>query len=332
MFPDQPDRHTRETATIPKMMATVNSRVVPGPASSGVTMRTAATTAPIRARPAMTSGSRFNASGIGLSTPVDSQESPASLARPAFFRCSSRASRMTARKTTSVTASWRTLNPTTELTMPRTTPAPKATGRFSIRAMTAAASAGSNRVGPAAAVRVRPWDGALTITVRAARAPAMIHTSVDNRLTGMPSNRARSELSATDRMATPASVRNRNQPSPMSTTGTTMAMSRSSPLNSTGWMLTWNRVSGVGRPPTSGGPCNQPGTSSWMPPNTWARPMVATSTMSRGALKNRSIRKFTPAPTMPPMRIPAPRAMNQFQCSPRSSITPMVPARPPMAP
>ncbi len=247
-FPDQPDRHTSETATIPKTMATVNSRVVPGPASNGVTMRTAAMAAPMRARPAMTSGNRLNASGIGLSTPVDSQESPASLARPAFLRCSSRASRITARKTTSVTASWRTLNPTTEFTMPRTTPAPKASGRFSIRAMTAAARAGSNRVGPAAAVNVKPWDGAFTITVRAARAPAMIQTSVDNRLTGMPNNMARSELSATDRMATPASVRNRNQPSPMRTSGTMMAIRRSSPSNSTGWMLTWNRVSGVGRP------------------------------------------------------------------------------------
>ena len=123
--------------------------------------------------------------------------------------------------------------------------------------------------------------------VRPASRPAITHTSVDSRRTGMPSSRARSELSATERTATPASVRRRNQPMATSTTGTTMAISRSFPLKSTGKSSTWWALRGVVTPPTMEGPRNQPGTSSWIPPKSWARPMVTTMTISRGAEKKR---------------------------------------------
>ena len=75
----------------------------------------------------------------------------------------------------------------------------------------------------------------------------------------MPSSRARSELSATERTAMPASVRRRNQPRATSTTGTTMAMRRSFPLKSTGKIRTWCALSGVVTPPTMEGPFSQPG-------------------------------------------------------------------------
>ena len=106
-------------------------------------------------------------------------------------------------------------------------------------AMMAAASAGRISVGPAPAAMVMPGDGALSMLVSPASTPAITQTSVESRCTGMPSRRARSELSATERTATPASVRRRNQPSATSTTGTTMAMSRSFPLKSTGKISTW---------------------------------------------------------------------------------------------
>ena len=51
--------------------------------------------------------------------------------------------------------------------MPSATPAPKASGRFSMLAMIAAASAGRIRVGPAPAAIVMPVDGALRMLVSA---------------------------------------------------------------------------------------------------------------------------------------------------------------------
>ena len=103
-------------------------------------------------------------------------------------------------------------------------------------AMMAAARAGRISSGPAAALIGMPCEGALRMPVSAASSPAMTQTSVDSRLTGMPNSWARSELSATERTAMPASVRNRNQPRAMSTIGMAMAMSRSLPLKSTGKM------------------------------------------------------------------------------------------------
>ena len=57
-----------------------------------------------------------------------------------------------------------------------------------MRATTAAASAGSSTAGPVVATPgVTPENGALRTNVRAASPPATIHTIVERRRTGMPS-------------------------------------------------------------------------------------------------------------------------------------------------
>ena len=161
----------------------------------------------------------------------------------------------------------------------------------------------------------------------------MTQTSVDRRRTGIPSRRARSALSATERTAMPASVRRRNQPKATSTTGTAMAMRRSFPLKSTGKMTTWCELSGVVTPPTMEGPPSHPGTSSWIPPKSWASPMVTTMTMRRGAVKNRqrmmaSTRRPSAAPTSSAM----PMHTNQFTWCARLHSTATVAASAPIAP
>ena len=169
--------------------------------------------------------------------------------------------------------------------------------------------------------------------VKPASTPAITQTRVERRRTGMPSSRARSELSATERTATPASVRSRNHPSATSTTGTTMAMRRSFPLKSTGKISTWCALSGVVTPPTMEGPFSQPGTSSCMPPKSWASPMVTTMTMSRGAVKKRQrMMKSTRSPSAAPITRATPMQTNQFTWCARFSSTATVAASAPMAP
>lgn len=200
-------------------------------------------------------------------------------------------------------------------------------------AMMAAASVGRMRAGPAPAAMVMPADGALRMLVSPARTPAITHTSVERRRTGIPSSRARSELSATERTATPASVFSRNQPMATSTTGTTIAMRRSFPLKSTGKISTCCALSGVVTPPTMEGPPSQPGTSSWIPPKSWASPIVTTMTIRRGAVKNRQ--RMTPSTTRPraaPTTSAIPMHTNQLTWSARLSSTATVAASAPMAP
>ncbi len=161
----------------------------------------------------------------------------------------------------------------------------------------------------------------------------MTQTSVDRRRTGIPSSRARSALSATERTAMPASVRSRNQPRAISTTGTTMAINRSLPLKSTGKMRTWCAVSGVVTPPTMEGPFSQPGTSSWIPPKSCASPIVTTMTISRGAVKKRQrMMKSTNSPSAAPTSSAMPMQTNQLTWWARLSSTATVAARAPMAP
>ena len=118
-----------------------------------------------------------------------------------------------------------------------------------------------------------------------------------------------------------------------STTGTTMAMRRSFPLKSTGKISTWCAVSGVVTPPTMEGPPSQPGTRSWIPPNSWANPMVTTMTIRRGAVKKRH--RMMPSTTMPraaPTRSAIPMQTNQLTWWARLSSTATVAASAPMAP
>ena len=225
------------------------------------------------------------------------------------------------------------LNSKSPLVMPRATPAPKASGRLSMPAMMAAASAGRMSVGPAPAAMVMPAEGVLRMLVRPANKPAITQTRVESRRTGMPSSRARSELSATERTATPASVRRRNQPRATSTRGTTMAMRRSFPLKSTGKIRTCCALSGVVTPPTMEGPPSQPGTSSWIPPKSCANPMVTTITISRGAVKKRQrMTKSTKRPSAAPTKRAIPMQTNQLTWWARFSSTATVAASAPMAP
>ncbi len=118
-----------------------------------------------------------------------------------------------------------------------------------------------------------------------------------------------------------------------STTGTTMAISRSFPLKSTGKSSTWWELSGVVTPPTMEGPRNQPGTSSWIPPKSWASPMVTTMTINRGAEKKRQrMMKSTKRPRAAPTRRAIPMQTNQLTWWARLSSTATVAASAPMAP
>ena len=115
----------------------------------------------------------------------------------------------------------------------------------------------------------------------------MTQTRVESRRTGMPEQPGPVGVVG-DRAHGHAGVGAQEEPAQGTrTTGTTMAISRSLPLKSTGKMRTWCGVSGVVTPPTIEGPPSQPGTSSWIPPKSWARPMVTTMTMRRGAVKKR---------------------------------------------
>ncbi len=84
-------------------------------------------------------------------------------------------------------------------------------------------------------------------------------------------------------------------------------------MKSTGKISTWCELRGVSTTPTMEGPLNQPGTSSWIPPKSWARPMVTTMTISRGAEKKRQrMMKSTNSPRAAPTRSAMPRQTNQL--------------------
>ena len=107
--------------------------------------------------------------------------------------------------------------------------------------------------------------------------------------TGTPSRRARSVFSAAARMAVPARDRRRNQASAPTTTGTTATASRWLPVMSAGPTSNDSELSGVSNAPSTrpSAPNSFWGMSSSIPPRTWARPMVATVSTSRGASANR---------------------------------------------
>ena len=226
----------------------------------------------------------------------------------------SSATRMTTRKTTEVVACRSTFQRTSCSTTPRPTPATKASGSDSMSATTAAARAGRRMATPAAASTGRPSPGALSMTVRAARAPVMTHTREESRCTGKPRRKARSALSAMPRMARPPSVRSRNQVRAPSTRGTTAMSSRSLPVRMTGSTATWTSLRPVAKLPTSLGESSQPGRNSSMPPSTWARPMVATVRARRGARsKRRMTSRSQSQPTAPPETTATATAAGQGQ-------------------
>ena len=229
---------------------------------------------------------------------------------------------------------WRsTFHRTSWSSTPIATPATNAPDSDVMPVTTAAASAGSRTVGPDVTSSAMPSLGTRIVTVRAARPPAIDHSSIDRRLTGMPSSRARSMLSAMPRTAMPASVRSRNQVSAASTTGTTARSARSLPLNSTGSNSNLWRLSGVLSELTIGWPPSRSGRKIAAPPRAWARPTVATVSTRRGAVANRRMTKrSTSAPIATPTATPTGPAMTHDQPLPsaRPAATP-APALP-MAP
>src|SRR3954452_3664380 len=98
-------------------------------------------------------------------------------------------------------------------------PAAKATGRLTMRAMTAAAKARSNKPGPRNWALAKPRVGRTRIAVKAETLPAMAQASVDIRPANTPAMRAASGLAADARMARPARLLRRNHTRAATTIG-----------------------------------------------------------------------------------------------------------------
>ena len=251
----------------------------------------------------LTARSAAIAGAIGRISSASRQPPSASCALDDEERRASSATTMTPKSTTSISSGLVVFQRTSWSTTPSPTAATNATGIDSMRATTAAASAGSSTAGPAIAEGVAPRNGARSTKVRAASAPARTHTTVVRLRTGTPSSRARSVFSAAARIAVPASEPRRNQASAPTTSGTTAATSRWSPLMTTGPSSKLVEVSGVSNAPSSGDstPNTRRGIPSSRPPRSWARPMVATVSTSRGAWAKRRI---TTTSTRPPSTAP----------------------------
>jgi hypothetical protein len=81
------------------------------------------------------------------------------------------------------------------------------------------------------------------------------------------------------------------------------------------------------------GPLSQPGTRIWMPPKSWARPIVTTMTIRRGALKKRQrMMKSTKRPSAAPTSRAMKMHTNQLTWWARFNSTATVAASAPMAP
>ena len=191
-------------------------------------------------------------------------------------------------------------------------PASIARGRLSMRASTAAASAGSSRPGPLVKPDPDPISGAASMADSAERTAATAQTTVDSRRTGMPSSIARSALAALARIPTPTALRRRNSVMSASTTGTTTSTWTWAPLNSNGATVNSHverRPEPPDRPPSGPPPPNIDGSVISTPDRIWARPMVATVRTSRGAQKNRWITsRSASAPTSAATRMPMAKA------------------------
>ena len=155
--PLQPVSTTSDRAAIPRISVALTRLVWLGLATSGTRTATPATAAANAARQRRTSGSAATAAGSGRATPArDHEDSSAASARLRSRRRISSATRMTAQKTTVVTACWEVFQRTIWSKTPSAIPAPNAAGSDPMPATTAAASAGSSTAGPAAASIVRP--------------------------------------------------------------------------------------------------------------------------------------------------------------------------------
>ncbi len=226
IWPFQPVRTTRLRATIPQIAATLSFCRSAGPTQTGaITAAPQPSTTRVVSAPRI-SGSRLMARGIGRAIAVSCHVASPSCARDFEVRCSSRAARITTSSTTSERVGALVFHRVTWSMAPRASAAPHATGSDSIRAMIAAASAGSRIAGPVPAVGGVPTNGPFRRNVRVASPPPTAHTRRWMRRTGIPSSRARSAFSAAARIAMPAAERFRNQASAATTIGTTARIRR----------------------------------------------------------------------------------------------------------
>ena len=139
-----------------------------------------------------------------------------------------------------------------------------------------------------------------------ASSEATDQTSVCSRLTGTPSNDARSALSALARIATPTLLNRRNNARPMSASGATIIAIRSLASKTT-VPIENSRWNGAGsRWPSSGKSTPQSrGSRIASAVRSCDRPSDATVISSRGALKKRRMTaSSTIAPTASAARIP----------------------------
>jgi hypothetical protein len=106
------------------------------------------------------------------------------------------------------------------------------------------------------------------------------------------------------RTAMPASVRSRNQVSGPSTSGTAASRAKSLPLNTTGETLTSNVSHGVWILVRTWATLNQSAAYGARPGPAWARPMVATVSISRGAVASgRTTKRSNSAPLSRPASV-----------------------------
>ncbi len=191
-------------------------------------------------------------------------------------------------------------------TTPSETPATMATGNDSIRATTAAASAGKSTDGPAEiSPGCTPLNGARSMNASVANPPAIIHTIIVLRATGMPRVRARSRFSAAARTATPVSVRSKNHARPASSTGAMNKISSSSPVSVLIPRSTSTPI-GTLKPAPSDTKSMAWLIPSSIPPSNCANPMLATVNTRREASRNRrSTRTSMAAPNATPASTPS---------------------------
>ncbi len=211
------------------------------------------------------------------------------------------------------------------------TPPAITSGSDRMRPTSAAARARSSKPGPRATEgtpTIVPRSGLISTAVTVESAPAITHTTVETRLVEMPASSAPSGLAAAARMAMPYELRFRNSDRPTTIAGTkaiTMRCSlcrkrlpmRTVTLNGVGYCATWLI----------------PGSTAWAKNNTWATPMVATTSASRDALaKRRTTRRSTAAPISPPTAVTTARATKKFQCRSRTTLPRRAAPKAPISP
>jgi hypothetical protein len=173
-------------------------------------------------------------------------------------------------------------------TMPIAHDAAKITARFSMRPMTAAASARSNTCGPNAVPSGSPSTPARRIMPIAATSDASAHARLCTRPTFTPSSEARSALLALARNAMPMFVYRRNANSSTVTVSVATTASSSGAWKMNG-EISNRKSNGAGRLCGGSTAPKKLGTAVPSPARSCARPIVATMRISRGACANRRI-------------------------------------------